>query len=90
MFQQNRARFAPKFNGYCAFAAGHHNAKVPANADTFKFYNGELLVFWDRLFVSFTRPQAPRPAEYGVDGCEGEEFQTLQGMLLTPLRLRTR
>jgi YHS domain-containing protein len=48
-FKQDPARYAPKFNGYCAFAAGHHNAKVPANADTFKLYNGELLVFFNDL-----------------------------------------
>lgn len=49
LFKQDPARYAPKFNGYCAFAAAHHNAKVPANADTFKMYNGELLMFFNDL-----------------------------------------
>ncbi len=49
LFKQDPARYAPKFNGYCAFAAAHHNAKVPANADTFKLYNGELLMFFNDL-----------------------------------------
>jgi len=48
-FNEAPARYAPKFNGYCAFAAAHHNAKVPANADTFKLYNGELLMFFNDL-----------------------------------------
>jgi YHS domain-containing protein len=49
MFKKDPALYAPKFNGYCAFAAAHHNAKVPANADTFKLYNGELLMFFNDL-----------------------------------------
>lgn len=48
-FKAEPAKYAPKFNGYCAFAAAHHNAKVPANADTFKLYNGELLMFFNDL-----------------------------------------
>lgn len=48
-FAADPAKYAPKFNGYCAFAAAHHNAKVPANADTFKLYNGELLVFFNDI-----------------------------------------
>ena len=48
-FKKDPVAYAPKFNGYCAFAASHHNAKVPANADTFKLYNGELLMFFNDL-----------------------------------------
>jgi YHS domain-containing protein len=49
LFSADPAMYAPKYNGYCAFAAAHHNAKVPANADTFKLYNGELLMFFNDL-----------------------------------------
>ncbi|MFT4562344.1 MAG: hypothetical protein ACI9BW_002088, partial [Gammaproteobacteria bacterium] len=35
------------YNAYCAFAAAHHNAKVPANADTFALNNGEPLQFFN-------------------------------------------
>jgi YHS domain-containing protein len=49
MFVKAPAKYAPKYNAYCAFAAAHHNAKVPANADTFKLYNGDLLVFFNDL-----------------------------------------
>jgi len=47
MFTKNPKLYIPKYNGYCAFAVGAKNAKVPANADTFKIYNGELLVFFN-------------------------------------------
>jgi len=50
MFVKNPGMYAPKYNGYCAFAVGAKNAKVPANADTFKMYNGELLVFFNDLY----------------------------------------
>lgn len=49
LFDAEPSRYAPKYNGYCAFAMGAKNAKVPANADTFKLYNGELLVFFNDL-----------------------------------------
>lgn len=49
-FVANPGKFIPKYNGYCAFAMGAKNAKVPANPDTFKMYNGELLVFFNDLF----------------------------------------
>jgi YHS domain-containing protein len=47
MFVDNPQAYVPKYNGFCAFAIGAKNAKVPANADTFKMYNGELLVFFN-------------------------------------------
>lgn len=46
-FAQNPQKYLPKYNGYCAFAMAAKNAKVPANADTFKIYNSELLVFFN-------------------------------------------
>ena len=50
MFVENPRKYAPKYNGYCAFAMGAKGGKVPANADTFKMYNGELLVFFNDLY----------------------------------------
>ncbi len=50
MFIKNAKKYIPKYNGYCAFAMASHNAKVPANADTFKLYNGELLMFFNDLY----------------------------------------
>lgn len=49
LFDADPAKYAPKYNGYCAFAMGAKNAKVPANPDSFKLYNGELLVFFNDL-----------------------------------------
>jgi YHS domain-containing protein len=48
-FAKNPAMYAPKYNAYCAFAMGAKGAKVPANPDSFKFYNGELLVFFNDM-----------------------------------------
>lgn len=50
LFIENPTRYTPKYNGYCAFAVGANNAKVPANPETFKFYNGELLLFFNDLW----------------------------------------
>jgi len=47
LFVKNVTKYIPKYNGYCAFAMAAKNAKVPANADTFKIYNGELMVFFN-------------------------------------------
>ncbi len=47
LFSKNPQLYVPKYNGFCAFAVGANNAKVPANPDTFKMYNGELLVFFN-------------------------------------------
>jgi len=49
-FSENPVKYAPKYNGYCAFAMATKGAKVPANADTFKMYNGELLMFFNDLY----------------------------------------
>ncbi len=46
-FADNPEKYLPKYNGYCAFAVAAKNAKVPANPDSFKLYNGELLVFFN-------------------------------------------
>ena len=49
-FVKTPAVYAPKYNGFCAFAVGAKGAKVPANPDSFKLYNGELLVFFNDLY----------------------------------------
>ncbi|MGD8842116.1 MAG: YHS domain-containing (seleno)protein [Gammaproteobacteria bacterium] len=49
-FKDNPQRYIPRYNGFCAFAVGASNAKVPANPDTFKFYNGQLLVFFNDMW----------------------------------------
>ena len=49
MFQKDPKTYLPKYNGFCAFAAANGKTDVPANADTFKIYNGELLVFFNDM-----------------------------------------
>ncbi|NND44734.1 MAG: sterol desaturase family protein [Xanthomonadales bacterium] len=51
---------------------------------------GESLILWDKLFGSYRHPESDRPAVYGVRDCEGDDFQSLDGMLLTPFRMRSR
>jgi YHS domain-containing protein len=47
LFVEDPELYLPKYNGYCALAIAGKKARVPANADTFKLYNGELLVFFN-------------------------------------------
>lgn len=49
-FQKDPARYVPQYHGFCAFAVGANDAKVPANPKTFKLYNGKLLVFFNDLW----------------------------------------
>lgn len=51
---------------------------------------GQLLIIWDKLFGTYREPWADRPAVYGVKNCEGEKFQSVDGMLLTPLHMDLR
>jgi len=47
LFIEEPEQYLPKYKGYCALAVAGKKARVPANADTFKMYNGELLVFFN-------------------------------------------
>lgn len=49
LFDGDPVKYAPAYNGYCAFAMGKKNAKVPANPATYKLHNGRLLVFFNDL-----------------------------------------
>jgi len=49
-FQAEQAKYMPKYGGFCAFAMAHGKAGVPTNPQTFKFYNGELLMFFNDLY----------------------------------------
>jgi len=50
MFIENTEKYLPSYGGYCAFGMGAKNSKVPTNAETFKLYNGELLLFFDDMY----------------------------------------
>ena len=47
LFLQEPERYVPEYHEFCVFAVGARNARVPANPDSFKLYNGELLVFFN-------------------------------------------
>ena len=46
-FLENPENFLPQYGGYCAFAVGKKNAKVPSNPQTFKLYEGKLYLFFN-------------------------------------------
>jgi len=49
-FKSNPEKYAPAFNGFCAFGVAMHKAKVPTNPATFKMYNGKLLLFFNDMY----------------------------------------
>jgi YHS domain-containing protein len=46
-FEENPGKYAPQYGGWCAFAMGMKNAKVPSDPNTFKLYNGKLYLFFN-------------------------------------------
>ena len=49
-FLTNPQKYVPAYGGYCAFAMGMKNAKVPSNPTTFKVYNGKLYLFFNDYY----------------------------------------
>lgn len=47
MFVANPEKYMPKYGGYCAYAVAALDKKVPVDPQTFKIYNGELLLFFN-------------------------------------------
>ena len=46
---------------------------------------GVVFSFWDRLFGSRTEPHSAVVARYGVPPLDGERWQTVAGMMATPV-----
>ncbi len=46
-FRAEPEKYLPKYGGFCAFGMAMKNAKVPTDPETFKIYNGELLLFFN-------------------------------------------
>jgi sterol desaturase/sphingolipid hydroxylase (fatty acid hydroxylase superfamily) len=44
--------------------------------------------FWDRLFGTYAGPGVALGRSYGLRGLVAESWQTVAGMMLTPLRAR--
>lgn len=49
-FEGNPSKYLPAYGGYCAFAVAAKNAKVPTDPETFKYYNGQLHLFFNDLW----------------------------------------
>ncbi len=62
-----------------------HHSPVPRETNS-NF--GAVFSFWDRLFGTYLRPSGPRPAAFGLAKLTADRWQTVAGMLSTPLRAR--
>lgn len=62
----------------------HHGADRPYTDRNF----GQFLTIWDRIFGTYAEPAGDAPAVYGLRRLAGERWQTIAGMLATPLAAR--
>ncbi len=63
----------------------HHHPRRPFIDSNYGF----IFSFWDRLFMTYRPPESVGTQEYGLDGCHGEEWQTVSGMLRSPFEMPT-
>lgn len=63
----------------------HHSPTAPLVDRNF----GQIFSLWDRLFGTYAAPQGDAPPEYGLRKLDGDRYQTVAGILLTPLRARS-
>jgi sterol desaturase/sphingolipid hydroxylase (fatty acid hydroxylase superfamily) len=62
-----------------------HHSRLKSETDS---NYGELFSFWDRLFGTYSSPLRASGGKMGVNALTAHSWQTLFGMLLTPLRAR--
>jgi len=62
-----------------------HHSPEPRETDT---NYGIMFSFWDRIFGTYRAPDPVPVARFGLDRLQGERWQTLPGMLLTPIAAR--
>jgi sterol desaturase/sphingolipid hydroxylase (fatty acid hydroxylase superfamily) len=62
----------------------HHLPEAPATDSNY----GQCFSFWDRLFGTYRAPDPARAPRFGLANLAGESFQSVSGMLLTPVRAR--
>ena len=62
----------------------HHLPEAPATDSNY----GQCFSFWDRLFGTYRAPDPVQPTRFGLAKLAGESFQSVSGMLLTPIRAR--
>jgi sterol desaturase/sphingolipid hydroxylase (fatty acid hydroxylase superfamily) len=59
----------------------HHSRWQPETDSNYS----SLFSFWDRLFGSFRMREDPRTLEFGLEGFDPPEHQTLVGLMTTPV-----
>ena len=62
----------------------HHSPDMPETNSNF----GAILSVWDRIFGTYRRPEGGRPQEFGLRKLRDDRWQSLVGMLMTPIRAR--
>jgi sterol desaturase/sphingolipid hydroxylase (fatty acid hydroxylase superfamily) len=62
----------------------HHSPDAGENNTNF----GAILSLWDRCFGTLREPGSPRQPRYGLRALNADSWQTVRGMVLTPLRAR--
>jgi sterol desaturase/sphingolipid hydroxylase (fatty acid hydroxylase superfamily) len=64
----------------------HHSTDIKEMNSNY----GVVFSCWDRLFGTYLKPKEPAPRSYGLTGLLGDSWQSMTGMLLTPIRIKTR
>jgi len=49
-FKSNPSKYEPQYGGWCAYAMGATGEKVEVDPGTFKIINGQLYLFYNKLF----------------------------------------
>lgn len=60
----------------------HHDSQRRVHDNNYGF----IFSFWDRWFGSYLPPEEAQPDRIGLRGYEGDSWQSVTGMLLTPAR----
>lgn len=62
----------------------HHSPDMPETNSNY----GAVFSVWDRIFGTYRRPEAGRGQRFGLSRLRDDRWQTLWGMLMTPIRAR--
>jgi sterol desaturase/sphingolipid hydroxylase (fatty acid hydroxylase superfamily) len=62
----------------------HHSPEPRETNSNF----GAVFSFWDRLFGTYVPPDPARAPTYGLRSLAADSWQTVAGMMLTPIRAR--
>jgi sterol desaturase/sphingolipid hydroxylase (fatty acid hydroxylase superfamily) len=63
----------------------HHSPDAPLIDRNF----GQALTMWDRMFGTYAEPVEDLPPAYGLRKLDAPKWQTIGGVLLTPVRARS-